>query len=350
VPVAALAALLGAEQRGDSPVPLSAVDGLETAGPGSLSFIRDAKYARSWMTTNAGAVLVSRPIVAQNPELFPERPGHALLIVDDADLALIEILRQVAPPLASPSAGVHPTAIVDPSASIDPSASVGPRVVIGARSQIAAGVVLHAGVIIGAGVKIGCGTQLHPGVVVLDRCVIGERCLLQPGVVIGADGFGFRPSADGPPVKVPHAGAVRIGNDVEIGANSTVDRGKFSDTVIGDGTKIDNLVQIGHNCVIGRGCIICGMVGLAGSVTLGDGVTLAGNVGVADGRRIGDGATIGGKAGVMSDVPAGETWLGAPAVPSRQAMRQFAAIEALPAMLRPLRKLLDRFASPDADA
>lgn len=341
IPAAELASLLGAEIRGDASMPLSGIAGLESAGPASLSFIRDARHAKGWLTTEAGAVLVSRPIVESHPELFPDRPGHALLIVDDADLALIAILHQVTPQPIRPEPGVHPTAVIDPGAHIDPAACIGPRVIIGPKSMIEAGVVLHPGVVIGAGVRVGMDSELHPGVVVLDRCMIGARCLLQPGVVIGADGFGFRPSSAGkPPIKIPHAGAVQLGDDVEVGANSTIDRGKFGDTIVGDGTKIDNLVQIGHNCVIGRNCLICGMVGLAGSVTLGDGVTLAGGVGVADGRCIGDGATIGGKAGVMNDVPPGETWLGAPAAPSKQAMRQFAAIEALPELIRPLRKLL----------
>jgi len=341
LPVETLAALLGAELRGAARVPLSAIDPLEAAASHSLSFIRDAKHAQGWATTNAGAVLVSRRVVDAQPRQFTPRDGHALLIVEDADLALIALLERIAPPIVGPPAGIHPTATIDPTATIAGSAHIGPGVVIGASSTVAESAILHAGVIIGASVHIGAGSQLHPGVVILDRCSIGARCLLQPGVVIGGDGFGFRPNpSGGPPIKIPHAGGVTIGDDVEVGANTTIDRGKFGDTTIGHGTKIDNLVQIGHNCVIGNNCLICGMVGLAGSVRLGDGVTLGGGVGIADGRRVGDGASLGAKAGLMDNVPPGEVWLGAPAVPSRQALRQFAALESLPELIRPIRRLL----------
>lgn len=341
LPVETLAALLGAELRGSAPAPLSAIDSLEAAAMHSLSFIRDAKHAHRWATTNAGAVLVSRRVVDAKPDLFALRDGHALLIVEDADMALIALLERITPTMVGPLVGVHPLAAIDPTATVAETARIGAGVAIGPHSTVGDHAILHPGVVIGASVHIGEASELQPRVVILDRCSIGARCLLQPGVVIGGDGFGFRPNpSGGPPIKIPHAGGVKIGDDVEIGANTTIDRGKFGDTTIGHGTKIDNLVQIGHNCVIGNNCLICGMVGLAGSVRLGDGVTLGGGVGIADGRRVGDGATLGAKAGLMVNVPAGETWLGAPAVPSRQAMRQFAAIESLPELIRPIRRLL----------
>jgi UDP-3-O-[3-hydroxymyristoyl] glucosamine N-acyltransferase len=275
----------------------------------------------------------------------PPAPGRALIVVPDADASLIEILTVLAP-VRSFGGGVHPGAIVDPAAAADPTAHLGPGVVIGARTTIGPGTALIANITLGEDVRIGRHTVIHPGVVVQDRCTIGDHVILHPGVVIGADGFGYRPDpATRMPSKIPHIGAVVIESHVEIGANTTIDRGKFGDTRIGAGTKIDNLVQIGHNCRIGRCCIICGMCGLAGSVTLGDGVTLAGGVGIADQRTIGAGATIAARSGVMESVPAGESWFGYPAIPARHFMRSFAALKQLPDLLADIRRLIRSQAS-----
>lgn len=335
---AALAERLGAELVGPPDLVLTRVDGLEKSDESTLTFIRDARHAARWSESRAGAAIVSRAAVP---------PGHdatkrAILIVDDADLAIVSLLEDLAPAHAGPRAGRHPSCAVDPSAEVDPSASLGAGVVIGPGARVGARSVLHANVVLGAGVRVGAECDLRAGVVVEDRCVIADRVIIHPNAVIGADGFGYRPAprsdAGGPALlKVPHAGNVVVESDVEIGACTTVDRAKFGATVVGMGSKIDNLVQIGHNCVIGRNCVICGATGLAGSVTLGDGVTIGGGVGVKDGLIIGAGATIAARAAVMDDVPARETWVGYPARPAKETMRIVAATMKLPDVLKEMR-------------
>jgi UDP-3-O-[3-hydroxymyristoyl] glucosamine N-acyltransferase len=190
--------------------------------------------------------------------------------------------------------------------------------------------VLHPHVTLGAEVRVGDRTVLHPGVRVQDRCEIGDDCILHPGAVIGADGFGYHPSPDGKGLlKVPHIGTVIVGRHVEIGANACIDRAKFGATTIGEGTKIDNLVQIGHGCRVGRSCILCGHAALAGSVTLGDGVILGGKVGVADGIEIGAGAKVAAGSGITNTVPPGATYMGNPAGPAGEWRRMFAAMRRL---------------------
>lgn len=332
-----LAARFSAELRGPGDIALRGVESLALAGPADLSFIRDARFWSDWSASRCGAALVSR----QAMEHAPDAGTRALIIVPDADAALIGVLALLAPPKPLPAPGVHPSALIDPSARISPEASIGPNTVIGPRSTIGPGTVLQAGVTIGAEVSVGAHCTFLPGVVVMDRCEIGDHVILHPGVVIGADGFGYYPDpATRTPAKIPHIGRVVIENHVEVGANTTIDRAKFGETRIGAATKIDNLVQIGHNCRIGRCCIICGMTGLAGSVTLGDGVTLAGRVSIADNRTIGSGATVGGSSGVMDDIPAGETWLGAPARPARETMRILASLDRLPDLASQARRML----------
>lgn len=331
-----LAGLLGAELIGPAAIPIAGLAPLDTAGPGRLTFIRSAKYAARWAESGASAALVSRGIRV---------PGHdpasrALLVVDDADRGLLVLLRRFAPRTPPPPPGIHPTALVDPTASVGPGAHVGPLSVIGPNTVVGAGAVLVAQVFLGADVSIGAGSRLHPGVRVLDRCMVGERCELWPNVVIGADGFGYLPADDGSGlVKVPHVGHVVLGSDVDVGAGSSIDRGKLGPTTVGDGTKIDNHCQIAHNCVIGRHVIICGMAGIAGSVTIQDRAVIAGHVGIADNLTIGERAVIAAKSGVISDVPAGEVWFGTPARPHREQMRALAALRRLPDQLRRLDRI-----------
>lgn len=318
--------------RGD--LPISGVAALDQAVPGSLSFIRSTKFANQWAASKASAALVSKGV---------EVPTHdgtsrALIIVENADLAMVQVLDLFAPRVHEPS-GVHPTAIVDPTAVIGHGVRIGAQCVIGPRTRIGDGCVLHARVTLGAEVTIGPLTTLHPGVVIYDRCSIGAKCQLHGNVVIGADGFGYVPDPQGRGLlKVPHIGTVEIGNAVEIGACSCVDRGKFGATTIGDGSKIDNLCQIGHNVRMGRACIVCGMCGIGGSVVMEDGVILAGHVGVQDGKRIGARATISAKSGVMDDVPAGEVWFGTPAGPHKDQMRSFVALRQLSKHFRELKR------------
>lgn len=312
---------------------LTALD--QSADDGQLGFIRSGKFAAQWAGSRASAALVSKGV---------EVPGHdpsrrALIIVENADLAMAHVLGMFEPKLHQPGPGVHPSAVVDPSAQLGQGACIGPFCVVGPRARIGDGAVLMARVTVGADVKIGPLTTMHPGVVIYDRCVIGAKCILHGNVVIGADGFGYLPDPQGRGLlKIPHVGLVEIGNAVEIGACSCIDRGKFGATTIGDGTKIDNHVQIGHNARIGRACIICGMCGIAGSVVLEDGVILAGSVGVIDGKRIGARATVSAKSGVMDDIPAGETWFGTPAGPHKDQMRSYVALRQLSKFLREVKR------------
>ncbi len=329
-----IAELVNADLQGRDDVVIVRLSGLHEAVAGDLCFIRSSEFADQWKNSNASAALVTRDV-----EVTP-RPDTTLLIVDDADRAMIMLLDRVAATQTKIQVGVHPTAIVDPSAVIAPDAYIGPHCVIGAGVTIAAGAQLMSRVCVGNECTIGEATVFHPGVVLYDRTVIGERCLLHGNVVIGADGFGFRPDPSGTGlIKVPHIGHVDIGDDVEIGAGSCVDRGKFGATTIGTGTKIDNLVQIGHNCAIGAHCVICGHSGIGGSTTLGGGVTLGGKVGLPDNLTVGAGATLGGGSLAHEDIPPGEVWIGVPAQRARDAMACHAVFRKLPQLSRTVKKL-----------
>ncbi|MBM4155176.1 MAG: UDP-3-O-(3-hydroxymyristoyl)glucosamine N-acyltransferase [Lentisphaerae bacterium] len=319
--------------EGDPALAVSGVEQIECAAPGQMTFIGGPAYVSLWSTSKASAALVSRDLAVE------PGPGRALVRVKDADLAMARVLELFEPPAPFQAAGVHPHATVDATAEIGEGATIGPGCYVGAGARIGAGSRLHANVTVLDETRIGTRCILWPGVVVRERCTIGNGVILHPQVSIGADGFGYRPSADGRGlVKIPHIGTVVLGDGVEIGANSCVDRGKFSATSIGAGTKIDNLVQIGHNCRIGRCCVIAACTGVAGSVTMGDGVMVGGCVAIRDHLTIGSGARIGGGSGLMADVAPGQTVAGAPATESRQALRQWAALRKLPDVLRDLKR------------
>ncbi len=316
-----LARLLDAQLIGDGGVTLTRLGVLSKADGSTLSFVRDAKHAPAWASSSAAAALVSRHAYEASDGLEPG-DGRALLVVDDADRALITLLEIVADADedVKPAAGVHPDATVHDTAEIDPTASIGAKAVIGAFSVI------------------GAGCVIHPGVVIGHRCTLGEGVIVHPNAVIGADGFGYRPSADGTrPIKVPHIGRVEIGDGVEIGAGTCIDRGKFDATRVGAFTKIDNLVQVGHNCAIGRSCLICGCVGIGGSTTLGDGVTLGGGAGIGDNLTIGDGAKVAAYSAVMHDIEPGATVVGVPAIPHREFAKQVSALRKLPGLIKTIK-------------
>ncbi|MEQ8768943.1 MAG: UDP-3-O-(3-hydroxymyristoyl)glucosamine N-acyltransferase [Phycisphaerales bacterium] len=305
-----VAAMLGADLIGNPDAPIRAVAPVDPGADGALTFIRSAKFAGKWASSACTAALVTKGIDV--PDHDPDR--RALILVDNADLAVIKILEQITPPPHASGPGVHPSAHVDPAATVADDASIGPNCTVGPGASVGAGSTLISGVALGAHASIGANTLVHPGAVIGDRCVVGNNCILHANVVLGADGFGYvRPSPDSDHIKVPHAGIVFVHDDVEIGAGSCIDRAKFGATTIGRGVKIDNLCQIGHGVTIGERSLICALCGIAGSVTIGKDVTLAGQVGVADNFTIGDGATIAAKSGVISSVPAGESWLGYPA-------------------------------------
>jgi UDP-3-O-[3-hydroxymyristoyl] glucosamine N-acyltransferase len=325
--------LLGAELVGPATITIDRVDALERGAAGSLTFIRSGKYLKDWSSSKASAAVVSKDVPlgdALTEASEAMREPRALLIVPDADLAIVRVLDVFSARPVQPKPGVHPLAFVDASATVSPLACIGPSCTVGAGAVIGDHTTLVANVHVGQHAKIGARCTLHPQVSVLERCCIGNDTVLHSGVVIGADGFGYRPRADGRGlVKIPHIGDVVVGDEVEIGANSCVDRAKFGSTVIGNGTKIDNLVQIGHGCRIGRSCVICGHVGISGSVVVGDGVVIGGKVGIADNIEIGSGVKIAAFSGVMNNVPAGATWMGQPAGPAGEWRRTYATLRKL---------------------
>ena len=323
--VGEIAALTGAElgNGGRNNHLISNIAPLERAGPSDLAFLDTAKYADALMTTQAGACLTTKRFENQAPS------GVNVLVTHEPYRAFVLVARTLYPDALRPSSlfetkGVTPEAIVHPSAKIEDGAVVDPGAVIGPRASIGAGTVIGPTAVIGPDVHIGRDCSIGPGTSII-HALIGDGVIIHPGCRIGQDGFRFHTAATGH-TKVPQLGRVIIQDNVEIGAGTAIDRGASGDTVIGEGTKIDNLVQIGHNVTIGRHCMIVAECGISGSVTLGDNVTLGGQVGIADHLTIGDGAMIGAKSGVVSNVPAGEKWLGFPAWPGREFLRATAAL------------------------
>jgi UDP-3-O-[3-hydroxymyristoyl] glucosamine N-acyltransferase len=325
--LAELAALVDGRVRGNPERRVHAVRPLGAAGPGDLSFLTSSRYRDEARGSRAGALLVGRE----------EDLPHDLLICPDPSWALGEVLRKFHPaPAASP--GIHSTAVVAASATIDRRASLGPHVVVGEGSRVEAGAVLHAGVVVGARCRIGVDSVLYPRAVLYDDTELGARVIVHAGAVLGADGFGFAPHG-GTIAKVPQVGRVVVEDDVEIGANSTVDRATLEETRIGAGSKLDNLVQVGHNVRLGKGCVLCGQAGIAGSARLGDGVVVAGQAGVAGHLEIGDGAQVAAKAAVLESAPAGAKLGGIPAIPLAEWRRQVQWLRKLGELARRLRRL-----------
>lgn len=295
--------------RGATTETIRGLAALETAAPGDLTFLGNPKYKSRVATTRASLVLL--------PADYPGEPGpnQIFLIVDHPSVALARVCARIEQLLwPRPEAGVHPTAFVAPGARVANSATVGPLCVIETGAAVGERTHLQAQVFLGRSARIGDDCWLMPGVIVAAACEVRNRVRLQPGVVIGSDGFGYEFVA-GRQDKVPQIGSVLIEDDVEIGANSTVDRARFSRTVVGEGTKIDNLVQIAHNVIIGRHCLLCSQVGISGSTTLEDYVVLGGQAGLGGHITIGKGAKAGGQAGITADIPPGSFVNGTPAIP-----------------------------------
>lgn len=321
-----IAQLVNGKLIGPGDLAIGGVEQVQLAQAGQLTFIGDKRYAERWGVSSASAALVTRGI-----EVEP-RPGSALIFVEDADLAMAQVLELFAPPPVLPPIGVHPTAIIDSSAQIGRDARIGPFCMIGPGVRIGDGCVLHERVSLFTEAHLGSGCTLWPGVVIRERCVVGDRCEFHSNVVIGTDGFGYRAgmTPQGPGiVKVPQIGTVRIGNDVELGAGTCIDRGKFSATFVDDMCKLDNMVQIGHNCRLGKGVVISGCTAVAGSVTIGDFTQIGGQVAIQDHRKIGARVRLAGGSQLMHDIPDGETWGGSPAMPLKQAARREIAIKRL---------------------
>ncbi len=329
--------LVNGQLTGPNDIIINSLQSLDLAGQGQLTFIGDQSHANRWQDSNASAALIQSNITIQNST------NRALITVDNVDLAMTQILQHFMPDPVLPQQGIHHSSIIDPSADIPDSARIGPHCVIGPNVTIGDNSVIHANVTIHDNSSIDNNTTIWSGTVIRERSYIGNNSIIHANVSIGSDGFGYRPSPDGKSiVKTPHLAGVRIGNHVEIGSGTCIDRGKFVDTQIGDHTKIDNLVQIAHNCVIGKAVIIAGLCGIAGSVTIHDGVTLGGQCGIADQLTIGAGATLAACSQLMNNVPPGETWLGSPATEASIARRQYVAIRKLPTLIKTIRKLMPR--------
>lgn len=325
---AQIAERIGATVIGNPDLPLSGFAPADSAKAGDLTFAENEAYFARARQSLASAILVAGD--------FPP-DSKTLLRVANARVAFAQVLPLFFPdPTYTP--GIHPSAVVAASAQVDPSAHIGPHCVVGERVRIGAGVVLTAQVFVGDDCTIGEQSRLFPHVTLYQRSHLGKRVRIHAGAVIGADGFGY--VFDGTEHrKVPQVGQVQIHDDVEIGANTTIDRAALGATVICKGTKIDNLVQIAHNVNIGEHAIIVAQVGIAGSTKIGSYVTIAGQAGIAGHLRIGDRVTLAAQSGVMHHIPEGQKWMGSPAQPDRITKRQLLAIERLPDLLRRVHEL-----------
>lgn len=291
--------------------PVCSIAALKQAKAGDLAFLGNLKYKADVAGCAASIILI--PDDYDGP---PPISGQAFIRLPKPSLALARVCREIERLLwPKPSPGVHPSAIVAASAKVDSSAHIGPLCVIEAGAQVGPGTVLQAQVYVGRDARIGPDCWLMPLVTVLDYCLLGRRVRLHSGVVIGADGFGYDTNKEGIHEKVPQIGRVVIEDDVEIGANTTVDRARFNETRVGEGTKIDNLTQVGHNVVIGKHCIVAALVGISGSTTLEDSVVIGGQGGLAGHLRIGKGSMIGGQSGVIHDLPPGSQVRDSPSMP-----------------------------------
>lgn len=318
--------ILKGEVIGNTTQKIEGPEQLEKASPNHITIIGNSKYVKLWANSKACAAIIDEKLDAEPGE------NRALIKVKNADLAMAKILELFNPAPPVFETDIHPTAVIHESAKIGKGCRIGANCYIGAYVELGDGVTLYPNVTIFDETTVGAQTTIWSGAVIRERTVIGMQCILHNNVSIGADGFGYRPSDNGQGlVKIPQIGNVVLGNQVEVGANSTIDRGKFSSTILGDGCKIDNLVQIGHNSVLGKCCIMAGSSGLAGSVTLGDGVMIGGSASIKDHTTIHSGATVGAGSGVIGDVPAGQTVLGYPAQESREMLKQWVALRKLAA-------------------
>jgi UDP-3-O-[3-hydroxymyristoyl] glucosamine N-acyltransferase len=297
---------------------------LEQANNEQISFIGNRKFIKLWEASSACAAIINADIDLEPGE------NKAFIKVKNADIAMAELLELFVPQPPVFDEDIHPAAIIHATVKMGNGCKIGAGSYVGKNVVLGNNVTLYPNTTILDETTIGNNTTIWSGTVVRERCIIGSNCILHPNVTIGADGFGFRPSPDGKGLlKIPHIGNVIIGNGVEIGSSSCVDRGKFSATIVGDGCKIDNLVQIGHNSKMGRCCIMAGSSGLAGSVTLGDGVVVGGSASISDHVTLGNGVQVGGGSGVMSDWGDGKKILGYPAVEARDMLKQWVALRKL---------------------
>jgi len=327
--------MVGGALTGDPEQLVTGLAGIREAVPGDVSFVANPKYLPAVKITRASVLIVGQDLDVAF--------GGTLIRVGNPSEAFARLTSQVAPAPVSYKPGVHPTAIISPTARLGRDVSIQPHVVIEDGAVIGDRTIIGAGSYIGHESCLGADCLLYAHVSLRERTAVGDRVILHCGVVLGADGFGYE-TLGGRHRKIPQIGHVEIGDEVEIGANTTIDRGRFGRTRVGQGTKIDNLVQIGHNCTIGEHCIICALVGIAGSTNIGNQVTIAGQVGVAGHLTIGDKSIVMAQAGVTKDVPVGAMVLGAPAVPHKEFKRVNAAVQRLPETLAKVHELEQQLA------
>ena len=323
-----LARLVGGTLTGDGSTLIRAVNGIKEAGAGEITFLSNPKYASLLGTTRASAVIVGPGVATPLPAITVANP----------DLAFGRIAERLNGVIPKPAPGIHPTAVVAKDARIGRDVSIGACAVVEAGASIGDGTVLHAQTYVGRDAKVGPGCLVYPQVVIREQCEVGARVILHSGTVVGSDGFGYA-TEKGVHHKIPQVGIVVLEDDVELGANVTVDRARFGRTVIGRGTKIDNLVQIGHNVVTGEGCLLVSQSGVSGSTRLGKFVILAGQAGLIGHLEIGDGAIITAQSGVTKDVPPGSVMAGAPASERTAHLKELAALSKLPEALQEIRRL-----------
>ena len=323
-----IATLTGAVARDGAALDrsISGLATLDRAGPFDLAFLQGPKHAGLLATTRAGICLTAERSAGHAPA------NVVVLVTPNPYLAFVTVGQALYPGAMRPSSlfeasGVSPSAYVHPSARLESGVTIDPTAVIGPRAEIGVGSTIGPAAVIGPEVRIGRHCTVGAGATIV-HALIGDGVIIHAGARIGQDGFGFLPVPDGYE-KIPQVGRVIIQNDVEIGANSTIDRGSIRDTVVGEGTKVDNLVQIGHNCEIGRHCVMAAYTGISGSVTVGDHVKMGGRVGITDNLTIGEGAVLTAATGVISNVPPGETWGGFPGRPWREWLRGVGAVERL---------------------
>ena len=322
ITVSELAALVGGQlaSGANGSAKISGAAAVAEALPGEVTFFGNPKYLPQLRSSKATAVLVPLAFAGEVPALC--------IRCENPTLAFSKVIGKFAPPPVCFPPGVHPTAVIAPGVVLGAEVSIQPCAVIEEGASIGARTVIGAHSYVGHGTQIGSDCHLHPRVTIGSRCQIGNRVILHSGVVLGSDGFGFE-LQNGRHVKIQQIGIVQIDDDVEIGANSSVDRARFGRTWIGEGTKIDNLVQVGHNVVIGKHCILCALTGVSGSTKIGDYVTLAGQVGTVGHVEIGDGVVVGAQSGVSKSLPAKQIYMGTPAVPAREWKEQVAQIHSL---------------------
>lgn len=343
--LAGIADLVDGEARGRVDSPLTGVAPVDLAQSDQLGFLAAKGYIDKADGSNAGAFLVHEPLVAH---LGESARARAMVVVPDAHAALRRLLEHFHPPrVAVP--GVHPSASVDPTATLGVDCSVGPHAVIEAHASLGDRAVVGAHVFVGQGVTVGSESVLHPQAVLYEGAELGDRVIVHAGARIGVDGFGYVFDGQGHQ-KVPQVGRCVIEDDVEIGANSCIDRGSIGETRIGAGTKIDNLVHVAHNVTVGPGSLLVAQVGIAGSSRVGTGVMLGGQVGVSGHLSIGDGARLGAQAGVIGDVPAGETYWGTPARPRRETLKRLAAMGRVDDLVRRVKALEAQMEAFESDS